>query len=475
MSRGERKARAAAASTPHGADLEDLVAVVDSPTTQLPGFRASMTRRLVWFIDHVAPWIDRLVGHGARWAHLPEGRRVLVGWIVTHAVMLLILLWPESTLVSDITYYFKNFHELPAGAPITDALHEYPLPVVWLLAIPWLLSFGSSPVFVTLFIVMMLAFDAAFCRLLYLRAGKQQSPAVTLWLASAPMMGPLMVTRFDVVPGILAGSAVLLLERKPRLATVLVAIGAAIKLWPAVLLPALAAPLRTRWRVVATAVVSGLVVAGSVVAVGGLDRLLSPLTWQSDRGLQIESLPALPLMVPWAFVKEPWLNEFGRFISSEVSGPGDTIMLKAASIATVLVGLAMCALWWRAWKHGATIGAETVGWIMLTSTGLLILTNKAFSPQYLLWLSPVAIAMVAVAPRGDTGVRRFVVLLLTVGVLTQVIYPNAYALVAGPNFFNPVGVLLLAIRDLALIGFVVYAWRRAWNETATPTVEATTA
>jgi hypothetical protein len=74
--------------------------------------------------------------------------------------------------------------------------------------------------------------------------------------------------------------------------------------------------------------------------------------------------------------------------------------------------------------------------------------------------------MVAVAPRGDTGVRRFAVLLLTVGVLTQVIYPNAYALVAGPNLFNPVGVLLLAIRDVALIGFVVYAWRRAWNETS---------
>jgi hypothetical protein len=466
VSRKSRKAAAAAESTPHGADLEDLVAVVDSPTTQLPGVRASMTRRLVWFIDHVAPWIDRLVGHGARWAHLPEGRRVLVGWIVTHAVMLLILLWPESTLVSDVTYYFKNFNDLPAGAPLTDALNEYPLPVVWLLGIPWLLSFGSSPVFVTLFIAMMLAFDAMFCLLLYRRAGRTQSPAVTLWLASAPMMGPLMVTRFDVVPGILAGSAVLLLERKPRLATVLVAVGAAIKLWPAVLLPALAAPLRTRWRVVATSVVSGLVVAGSVVAVGGLDRLLSPLTWQSERGLQIESLPALPLMVPWALVKEPWLNEFGRFISSEVSGPGDSLMLKAASIATVLVGLAMCSLWWRAWRRGATVGAETVGWIMLTSTGLLILTNKAFSPQYLLWLSPVAIAMVAVAPRGDTGVRRFAVLLLTVGVLTQVIYPNAYALVAGPNLFNPVGVLLLAIRDVALIGFVVYAWRRAWNETS---------
>jgi hypothetical protein len=33
---------------------------------------------------------------------------------------------------------------------------------------------------------------------------------------------------------------------------------------------------------------------------------------------------------------------------------------------------------------------------------------------------------------------------------------------------NPLGVALLAIRDLALIGFVVYAGRRAWRETAAP-------
>jgi hypothetical protein len=132
----------------------------------------------------------------------------------------------------------------------------------------------------------------------------------------------------------------------------------------------------------------------------------------------------------------------------------------------------MMALWLRAWRQGRAVGAETVGWIMLTTVGLLILTNKVFSPQYLLWLSPIAIAMVALAPRADSGVRRFVVLLLSVGVLTQVIYPLLYLWISGVYWANPLGVLLLAVRDVALVGFVIYAFRRAWRETAGHAVPA---
>jgi hypothetical protein len=128
----------------------------------------------------------------------------------------------------------------------------------------------------------------------------------------------------------------------------------------------------------------------------------------------------------------------------------------------------MAVLWVRAWLRGRSVDAETVGWLMLTSVGLLIVTNKVFSPQYLLWLSPIAIAMVAVAPRRDTGIRRFTVLLLLVGVLTQLIYPTFYLWISEIYWANPLGVVLLAVRDVALIGFVVYTARRAWADTAAP-------
>ena len=52
------------------------------------------------------------------------------------------------------------------------------------------------------------------------------------------------------------------------------------------------------------------------------------------------------------------------------------------------------------------------------------------------------------------------------GVLTQVVYPLLYPLITIDSRSNPIGVLLLAIRDVALVGCVVYAGRRTWIETA---------
>lgn len=448
------------------ATSDERVAVATGSPSRRPGIGGWVQHAGYRLVDGVAPWIDRLVGDGARWSRLPEGRRVALGWVITRALMLALLALPMQTIINDVTYYFDNLHTWALTGDSQSALHEYPLPVILLVGLPYLVSFGNHYVYDTAFIVMMLAIDAAFCRLLFTHGGRRQTAAVTLWLAAGVMMGPLAVTRFDVVPGVLAGAALLLLARHPRTASVFVAFGAALKLWPAVLLPALAAPKATRWRVVAAAVVTGVLVVGITVAYGGPERLLSPLRYQSERGLQVESLPALPLMVLWSVFRAPWLVEFSSFVSQQIYGPGGHLMLQLASVATGLALLWMALMWVRLWRAGSTVTAETVGWLMLASTGLLILTNKVFSPQYLLWLSPVAIAMVSLAPRRDTGVRRFTVLLLLVGVLTQLIYPILYGWVVGIYWANPLGVLLLAARDVALIGFVVYSGRRAWRESS---------
>ena len=57
-------------------------------------------------------------------------------------------------------------------------------------------------------------------------------------------------------------------------------------------------------------------------------------------------------------------------------------------------------------------------------------------------------------------------LLLSVGVLTQIIYPVLYLWVSDIYWANPIGVLMLLTRDIALVGFVVYSGRRAWIATA---------
>jgi hypothetical protein len=126
----------------------------------------------------------------------------------------------------------------------------------------------------------------------------------------------------------------------------------------------------------------------------------------------------------------------------------------------------MVWLWWRGVRVGRRITPTTIGWLMLACTALFIVTNKVFSPQYLLWLTPVAVATVACSPRVDVGARRFTVLLVLVGLVTQGISPNTYVLVTEMSWANPIGVALLVIRDAGLLGLTWYACRRAWLGTA---------
>jgi len=45
--------------------------------------------------------------------------------------------------------------------------------------------------------------------------GRRLSPAVTFWLLFAPAMGPIAYFRFDLVPAVLTGTALLAVVRRP--------------------------------------------------------------------------------------------------------------------------------------------------------------------------------------------------------------------------------------------------------------------
>lgn len=431
--------------------------------------RGTSPARFAAAADSVWYGFDLLVGSRAPWAL--RRHAVAISWLLTRAFTVLVLIALEHTIVNDVRYYAAGLAEIGPWSPVSAVLREYPTPVLGLLEIPWLVSFGRIETYVVLFVAAMLLLDACYTWLLVRsgygeRRGGPARTAVTLWLIAGPALGPIALTRFDVLPGMCAGAAVLYVLSRPRLAGALVTIGAAVKLWPALLLPALLTARSTRWRVFAGALGCGvLILVGSLLA-GGWERLLSPLDYQTDRGLQVESVAALPLMLVWSVAHGPWQITFSRFITSEISGPGDRVMLALVTVATVAALGLMVWLWWRGMRVGRRITPTTIGWLMLASTALFIVTNKVFSPQYLLWLTPVAVATVACSSRGDVGARRFTVLLVLVGLVTQVIYPNTYVLVTEMSWANPIGVGLLLVRDLGLLALTWYACRRAWLGTA---------
>ncbi len=179
----------------------------------------------------------------------------------------------------------------------------------------------------------MVVIDAAFVAGLW-RVGR--GAGVRLWLVLVPLLGPLTFTRFDLVSAVLAGFALLALSvRWAGTSGVLAAAGAAVKLWPAGLLPALLVRRERPLRVLAGFVTFGVLAVVATLAAGGTGRLLSPLTWQSDRGLQLETIWAVPLLFARCFDSATWSTPYTRFFAFQVEGPGAGTLLRLSTVATV--------------------------------------------------------------------------------------------------------------------------------------------
>ncbi len=310
----------------------------------------------------------------------------------------------------------------------------------------------------------MLAVDAAFTGLLWRGDGRRRGDATNLWLWFVPAIGPLAYFRFDLVPAVLAGGAVLAAIRRPAVAGLLTALGAALKLWPAVMLPTFLIRRGDRRQVLAGFLGTGLLVGGLALALGGVSRTLSPLRWQGARGLQIESIAATPLML--ARMVHPvgtWDMHMSQYKAFEIFGPGVHLITRLTSVLTVLGGLLLVLLWWRA-HSAATASAGTLGWLFLATALIVTVTNKTLSPQYLLWLGGPAAALAVRVP-ADPAVRTFARVLLVTAVATHLVFPIGYNALLKTHSFMPVVTLALAARNLLLVWLTWYAVRQVWMRT----------
>jgi hypothetical protein len=335
---------------------------------------------------------------------------------------------------------------------------------------PWFAAGANKVAYLVTFVLFMVAIDAVFTAGLWRSSGRRPSPGVWLWLLLVPCLGPLTFTRFDLASAALGGGALLLLAaRRPVATGVTTALGAAVKLWPAAMLPALLVRRPGRGRLLTAAVVVGAVALGLSLAIAGVDRTKSPLTWQGDRGLQIESLFALPLLWGRVFAPGTWDAPYTRFFAFQIEGPGTGVLLRVATITTAACLLVLVWLWWRALRREPAAEAvlPVAGLLTIGTAGILILTNKTLSPQYLLWLGGLLAALGCVAP-AEPLLARLNPMLIVTCLVTQVIYPIGYALLTGENAGSWFGVLLLTARNAALVWITVLALRRVVELTRRP-------
>ncbi|RFT44884.1 DUF2029 domain-containing protein [Cutibacterium avidum] len=372
-------------------------------------------------------------------AALFSGAGVIMLWVAGRMTMLHVFIKPSSNYITgDVQYYLWW---MQGGQPDPVVLPEYPLPVVWFLrALHW--SAGDS-YFIPAFATTMLLLDALLAVAMWIHGHRA---GALWWIVLVPFLGPIMWNRFDMVPAVCMGLAALWYRRHPAACGVMIALGAAVKLWPALLILPMISRHKAAIRRLIAFGATGVALALASLLDGGWGRLVSPLTWQSGRGLQVESVPAtVPVYQHFKNPDGGYKVEMSKYNAFEIFGPGASTWQSLSTILmalTVALAIGVALLSWRrnGLDHRSAVLAD------LVIIGALIIANKTLSPQYFVWwAAPAAMVLDRVSGENtsenppdpntlswaQTWCWTAAMFLLITAFLTQQVYPLNYAGIIG--------------------------------------------
>jgi hypothetical protein len=356
----------------------------------------------------------------------------------------------------EYRYYANSFWHHHPGDPWFPA--EYP-PLA--LAIFGLTLLPLLP-FQVMFAIWMGLVVAVGYALVARYAGRKRAFAYAVYVLVAG--AGTVLARYDIIPAVLTLGALIAAERRRYVwACALLALGALLKVYPLVCLPlVLVAQYRAevaQQRVVGWPALArqwGVEVGtflGMVATVMVVPLLVSPsaalsfVRVGSLRPTQIESVPATVLWVATRVLQAPYPTA-KTYHSLNVFAAGEPVV-RWLGVALFIAGWALVA--WRQRR-----GQLTLGQAWLAAVALFVATNKILSPQYILWIVPLA-----------AYVLGWDVLWLAVCALTVILWPVVWqtdqlSTTLLPH--NPLFLLTIAARNVALVVATVYAVRgaRVW-------------
>ncbi len=366
-----------------------------------------------------------------------------LGWVTTRAWVLLsgfgVIFYPESEfLFSDVRLYDWWAGNLAdSHFPINDPMWQYP-PLAAVVFLAGYLIAGNTVGFVFLATLC----DAAIFTLLAKRGQEQSnlSPAF-IWMIAPLVMGPIILGRFDVFVT-LAAVVALLYVSQARKFGIAIAIGALLKVWPLLLL--LASPKGSALKVIVWFTVT--FISGSVLLSLWWSESFSFIGGQRSRGLQIESVGALPYQL-WNAGPGNVSSAF-QFGAIEVVASGTSIV----SLAVTLLGVALLGILFY-WRIFGKLDSASPADIALLAVLISIVTSRVLSPQYMVWVFGL-LAVCAFVPQQNF--RKITVLILISAGIGQIIYPWWYiSLQQG----GAVAVTAHAVRILTLLWATAIAWQ----------------
>jgi Glycosyltransferase family 87 len=272
------------------------------------------------------------------------------------------------------------------------------------------------------------------------------------------LLGPVVLTRYDLWPAALATAALAALcARRDRLAFALLGVAASAKVYPAVLAPLFVAHVWRRRGAHEAGVDLGIGLAVTAAIFAPFVALAPGGVWHSvvrqvTRPLQIESLGSAVLIAAH--------HLFGLGVRVETSRGSQNLAgslpaaVGAAESALALAGLAALWLWFarRPRSHETLVRASVAAVCVFVAFG------KVLSPQYMIWLIPLVPLV-----RGRRGIAAGALLAAAL-LLTQLWFPKLYwNLVFG---FGEYESALVLARDLVLVALAALL---VWPQTSTRT------
>jgi uncharacterized membrane protein len=400
---------------------------------------------------------------------------VVVGLLAFQLIALLAVVFVTLPHVAqwhalDLSIYYQDSLQLLRGRlPYRDFALEYPPLALLPFALPRLATFGLRIDFIS-YVWLFLLQNAIFSTLIALvitqiRGLRSAGPALALYALLVAVSAPLLPWRYDLFPALLTVLALLcLLRQRPGWAGIWLGLGVAAKLYPAVLLLVFGAYYlagKNRPALLRLALGSAGVLAATLLPFVLLTPgpLLSFLRYHELRGLQLESLPAGVIVLAHVLVMTTARLEFNYGALHVASPLAAAVLSWLPVVVAVLFGAVLASCLARFREEQAVGGCVTSASLVAYSVAALlafIVTNKVFSPQYVIWLLPFA----PLLRLRQAGV------LLAICALTIVLFPFDYDHLLGMELLP---VLLLNLRNLLVVALLVWllverapsSWRAA--------------
>jgi hypothetical protein len=387
-------------------------------------------------------------------------------FVAAHVWLGVLNLTSDAYPMGDVTGVYRFWVENAfAGNGLVGVDESFVYPLVALVPM-FAAYFLGSDLYPLGWLLLVLVLDCAvFAVLTGWGRRRQNVGAAWFWSAYLVLLGPIALARIDAVTVPIALVGLLFLASRPRVAVVLLTLGAWIKVWPAALVAAVVVALGLRMRLVAAAGGVSLLIVAIALVLGSGWNVASFLTQQASRGLQVEA-PVATFWLWRAAGGEAGVDVYydRDLLTWQVRGEG---VNEAAAVTTPLIALALIALLLLALlatNRGAH-PADLLPPLSLALVTAMIVFNKVGSPQFASWLVvPIVFALAVRARwRGRPAVVP-AILVAVAGALTQVVYPELYG-----YFLDlwPGMLVAISVRNLLYVAILAVAvWQvvRVWRE-----------